>query len=134
VTDPWTPRPYRVPLNVPIGAREGQAESIPLVGILGFLGISSILVMVVLTHAIGRVAGPAWIAVGLIIYWTYRRRSGLPLAHSVHRDWDKEQLQVYHDAGEIEILEEFAENLERRNRLHATLPAGANGAPSGGRA
>jgi basic amino acid/polyamine antiporter, APA family len=137
VIDPWTPRPYRVPLNLRIGSADGQLIYLPIVGILGFLGISSILVMVVLTHQIGRIAGPAWIIVGLIIYWTYRRRSDLPLIHSVHHDWDREQLQVYRDSGEIEILEEFEENLKRRDRLHAAQTgaqsSGATGAPTGGR-
>lgn len=131
VKDPWTPRPDRVPLNVRIGACPGQAESIAIVGILGFLAISSILAMGVLTHAVGRVAGPTWIVFGLIIFWTYRQRSGLPLTGSTHRDWDVEQLQVYHDAGEIEIIEEFAASPERRNWRRAARPAGLNGAPAG---
>ncbi|HVC32861.1 MAG TPA: APC family permease [Chloroflexota bacterium] len=115
--DPWTPRPFRVPLNVRVGGKGGQPVYLPIVGVIGFLGISSILFMVVLTHTIGRIAGPSWIVLGLVLYWAYRQRAGLPLFGTVTHDWDREQTDVYRDAGEIGILEEFEENLERRNRF-----------------
>ena len=128
--DPWTPRPYKVPLNIPMRGKDGEVRLLPIVGILGFLGISSILLMVVLTHAIGRIAGPAWIIVGLIIYFWYRHRSGLPLRKSLRRNWVQEQLEVYEDAGEGELADELRENLERKQRLYgesgivSTLPIG----------
>lgn len=117
VKDPWTPRPFRVPLNIRIGGTDGQGIYLPIVGVLGFLGISSILFMVVLTHSIGRIAGPAWIVFGLIIYAIYRKRAGLSFLGNFFHDWDREQIDVYRDAGEIGIMEEFEENLERRDRL-----------------
>ncbi len=117
IKDPWTPRPYRVPGNVPVRGAEGQPTAIPIVGILGFFGISSILVMVVLTHTIGRIAGPAWILLGLGIYWLHRKRANLPLFGNYPHDWEREQIEVYRSAGEIEMMEEFEENLQRRNRL-----------------
>ena len=116
VKDPWTPRAFRVPWNVRIGSRGPQSIYIPIVGVIGFIGISSILFMVVLTHTIGRIAGPAWILIGLIIFWIHRRRANLPLVHSVPHDWTREQLEVYREAGEIGIAEEYEENLERRSR------------------
>ncbi|HEX9016838.1 MAG TPA: hypothetical protein VF960_12675, partial [Chloroflexota bacterium] len=119
IKDPWTPRPFKVPLNVRVPSRNGQA-ALPIVGILGFLGISTIIVMVVATHDIGRIAGPGWIILGLAIFWIYRKWAGLPLLHSTHHDWEKEQLQVYQNAGEIEMLEEYQENLQRRDRLAAS--------------
>jgi APA family basic amino acid/polyamine antiporter len=117
VKDPWTPRPFRVPFNVRIAGGDGPEIALPIVGVLGFLGVSSIVVMVVLTHTIGRIAGPAWLIAGVLLYALYRRRVGLPVLRSIHRDWDAEQLAVYRDAGELEILEEFEENLQRRQRL-----------------
>ncbi|MGH2460540.1 MAG: APC family permease, partial [Chloroflexota bacterium] len=117
VKDPWTPRPFRVPLNVLVGRKEGQPIYLPIVGVLGFLGISSILFLVVLTHSIGRIAGPAWIVLGLILFWIYRHRIGCPFLGNYPHDWDREQIAVYRDAGELGILEEFEENLERRDRL-----------------
>src|SRR5579859_4239399 len=98
-TDPWTPRPFKVPLNIRFRGRDGETRLLPIVGILGFLGISSILILVVLTHTIGRIAGPAWIVVGLLIYSWYRRRNKLPIGKTIKRDWEKEQLLVYEDAG-----------------------------------
>jgi APA family basic amino acid/polyamine antiporter len=126
VKDPWTPRPFRVPLNVRIKSEDGQPVYLPIVGILGFLGISSIIFMVVLTHAIGRIAGPSWVLGGLALYFLYRKRSGRPLLGSARHNWQKEQMAVYRDAGELEILEEFEENLDRRDRL-----VGAPSAPKG---
>jgi APA family basic amino acid/polyamine antiporter len=125
VKDPWTPRPFRVPLNVRIRGERGTGVYLPIVGILGFIGISLILVMVVLTHTIGRIAGPAWILLGFCFFIIYRRRVGLPVFGSVHHDWDREQVEVYCEAGENEMAEEFEENLKMRDRLIASQ----NGAP-----
>lgn len=116
-TDPWTPRPFKVPLNIKLRGKDGETHLLPIVGILGFLGISSILVMVVLTHAIGRIAGPAWIVLGLIIFFWHRHRSNLPLRKTLKRDWEKEQLDVYKDAGEYDLADEFRENLVRKHHL-----------------
>jgi APA family basic amino acid/polyamine antiporter len=116
--DPWTPRPFKVPLNIRIRGKDGEVRLLPIVGILGFLGISSILVLVVLTHAIGRIAGPAWIVMGLLIYSWHRHRNKLPFKKTLKHDWEKEQLDVYQDAGEYELADEFRENLERKRQLH----------------
>lgn len=116
-TDPWTPRPFKVPLNIRFRSKDGETRLLPIVGILGFLGITSIIVMVVLTHAIGRIAGPVWIVLGLIIFIWHRRRNKLPVRKSLKHNWEKEQLMVYEDAGEHELAEEFRENLARKRRL-----------------
>ncbi len=116
--DPWTPRPFKVPLNIRFRGKDGETRLLPIVGILGFLGISSILVLVVLTHAIGRIAGPAWIILGLLIYIWHRRRNKLPVKKSLKRNWEKEQMHVYEDAGEYELADELKENLARKRRLH----------------
>src|SRR6266849_4738866 len=119
--DPWTPRPFKVPLNIKIRGKDGEIRLLPIVGILGFLGISSILILVVLTHSIGRIAGPAWIVLGLLIYFWHRRRNKLPFRKTLKRDWTKEQLDVYEDAGEFELADELRENLERKRRLGGEL-------------
>jgi APA family basic amino acid/polyamine antiporter len=116
-TDPWTPRPFKVPLNIPLRMKDGETRFLPIVGILGFIGISSIVVLVVLTHAIGRIAGPAWIVLGLLIYVWHRRRNKLPVGKSLPRKWEKEQLLVYEDAGEHDLADELRENLARKRRL-----------------
>jgi APA family basic amino acid/polyamine antiporter len=116
--DPWSPRPFKVPLNIRIKGKDGETRMLPIAGILGFLGISSIVVMVVLTHAIGRIAGPAWILLGLGIYIWHRRRNKLPVRKSLKHNWEKEQLAVYEDAGEHDLAEEFRENLARKRKLY----------------
>ncbi len=116
-TDPWTPRPFKVPLNIRLRGKDGEVRLLPIVGVLGFLGISSILILVVLTHTIGRIAGPAWIVGGLLIYSWHRRRNKLPIRKSLKRDWEREQLEVYEDAGEYDLADEFRENIARKRRL-----------------
>src|SRR6266699_4150992 len=116
--DPWTPRPFKVPLNIRLRGKDGETRLLPIAGVLGFLGISSILFLVVLTHSIGRIAGPAWIILGILIYSWYRRHRKLPIRKSLKRNWEKEQLLVYEDAGVHDLADEFRENLERKRRLH----------------
>jgi len=116
--DPWTPRPFKVPLNIRIRGKDGETRLLPIAGMLGFLGISSILFLVVLTHSIGRIAGPAWIIGGLLIYTWYRRHNKLPIRKSLKRNWEKEQLLVYEDAGEYDMADEYRENIDRKSRLH----------------
>jgi APA family basic amino acid/polyamine antiporter len=112
-TDPDTPRSFRVPWNVEV-RRGGESYQLPIVGVLGLLGIFSLLVVVIITHPIGRIAGPVWIALGIIGFAFYRRKRGLPITKSVPRDWAAEQLAVYEESGEHELAEEFRENLIRR--------------------
>jgi APA family basic amino acid/polyamine antiporter len=116
--DPWTPRPFKVPLNIRLRGKDGMVRLLPIAGVLGFLGISSILFLVVLTHSIGRIAGPSWIVLGLLIYFWHRRRNKLPFRKSLKRNWTKEQLLVYEDAAEHDLADELRENLERKRRLH----------------
>src|SRR2546423_5637466 len=116
-TDPWTPRPFKVPLNIRLRGKEGEVRLLPIVGVLGFLGISSILILVELTHSIGRIAGPAWIIGGLLIYFWHRRRNKLPIRKSLKRNWEREQLEVYEDAGEYDLADEYRENIARKRRL-----------------
>lgn len=114
-TDRETPRTFRVPWNVTI--RWGnEVYQVPIVGVLGLLGISSVLFMVILTHPIGRVAGPVWIASGVIGFYIYRRKRGLPFFRPKYRDWAKEQLAVYEESGETELAEEYREALRQHVR------------------
>lgn len=114
LNDPLTPRKFKIPLNIPLRYK-GHKTDFPIVGVLGFLGIFSILVFVLLTHPIGRIAGPAWLLVGLGGYLLYRRRKKLPLAHSMKRDWYAEQRAILIGAGELELLDEYKENYAKSN-------------------
>jgi APA family basic amino acid/polyamine antiporter len=114
--DPDTPRTFRVPWNVPV-RRPEQTYWVPIVGIIGLLFLCAVLVMVVLTNPIGRVAGPLWVVAGLVFYYFYRRHRKLPILGSIERDWSKEQLEVYVESGELGLAEEYRTALRRRQRL-----------------
>jgi APA family basic amino acid/polyamine antiporter len=86
------------------------------VGVLGLIGIGTVLISAVLTHPIGRVAGPLWVGLGLVLYYFYRRSQGRPFFGSIPRDWSSQQLQVYVESGETELADEYREALERRRR------------------
>ena len=80
--------------------------------VIGFVGIFAILIFTLITHPIGRIAGPSWIAMGLIIYFIYRYRKGLPRFHSVKHDWRTEQVGILRRAGELELMDEYIANLK----------------------
>ena len=117
-SDPYTPRPYKVPLNVRWKRKDGSVVEIPILGFLGLLGVSTIFTTVIITHEIGRIAGPAWILICLIYYVVFRHRNGLPIFGSVPHDWEREQIEVLTKAEEFESLEEYKQALTRRDRMH----------------
>lgn len=125
-TDQETPRSFKVPWNVRVRVR-GTVAEVPIVGVLGLIGISSVLVMVVLTHPIGRVAGPIWIGLGILGYFWYRRHRGLPLLGTRDRDWPARQLAVYRESGETELEEEYREALRHRARRESAPGARPRG-------
>ena len=116
--DPITPRPYRVPLNVRWRYR-GEAVDIPVLGFLGIAGVSLILFEVILTHQIGRVAGPGWVILCLAYYAWYRRRQGYPIWGSLRREWEADQVAILTSAEEFELLEAYKFALAARNKERA---------------
>ena len=114
--DPYTPRPYKVPGNLPFRRKDGTVVDVPIFGFIGFLGVTAIFVTVLITHDIGRVAGPAWLALCIAYYLVFRRRNGLPLLGSIKHDWEQEQVDVLTRAEEYELLEEYKQALARRDR------------------
>jgi hypothetical protein len=84
--------------------------------VIGFLGIFSILIDTMITHEIGRVAGPTWIIIGFIGYLFYRRHKGLPMFRSRPQDWYAQQVTILKDAGELESMDELIEKLRVRGR------------------
>ena len=114
-SDPYSPRPYKVPLNIRLRYK-GRKISFPVLGIIGTLGVSTILFMVVLTHAIGRIAGPAWVGLCFVYYAWYRKKAGLPLLKSIKRDWESEQIKVLTSAEEYDLLEQYKLALAERDK------------------
>lgn len=112
--DPLTPRKFKIPLNFPMQFN-GEAVEFPIIGIIGFIGIFSILIFVLITHHIGRIAGPSWLILGVIIYAFYRKRQGLPVFTSRNRNWSKDQVQILKNAGELELMDELIKKLKDRS-------------------
>jgi len=111
--EPLAPRRFKIPLNIPVRYR-GERVEIPIIGILGFFGIFAILTFVLLTHDIGRIAGPMWVVLGLCSYLVYRRIKGLPLWRSQPRDWAREQVGILRDSGELELMDDYLGKLRAR--------------------
>lgn len=69
IKEPNLPRPFKIPLNIHIRGRE-----IPVTAIIGGLATFVTWFIVVYTHEIGRIVGFAWLGIGLLVYYIYRRR------------------------------------------------------------
>jgi APA family basic amino acid/polyamine antiporter len=72
IKKPEMKRPFRAPLNIPFGR-----YSIPLTAIIGALATFSVWCLVIITKPQGRYLGFAWMIFGLIMYFSYRKRSKL---------------------------------------------------------
>jgi APA family basic amino acid/polyamine antiporter len=76
---PKIKRPFKSPLNIPIG----RGRSIPVTAILGALTTLSVWVLVVITKPQGRYLGLAWIIFGLAMYFRHRKQFNLSPTGSV---------------------------------------------------
>ena len=119
--DPYTPRPYKVPLNIK-WRTGGRIVEVPALAILGLLGVSSIFVTVIITHEIGRIVGPLWIAVCLVYYAWYRWHNGLPVRGNTWHDWEQEQVDVLTDAQEFDSLVAYKQALNERDSKLGKTP------------
>ena len=79
VRQPDHERPYRAPWNVGI-----RGYSIPLTAVLGGIGTFGAWISVLVLHSEARIAGVAWMVVGLTGYLLYRRHIGID-PRRVHR-------------------------------------------------
>ncbi|TMC28863.1 MAG: APC family permease [Chloroflexi bacterium] len=114
--DPFTPRPYKMPLNIRI-TYKGNQVWFPVLGVLGFLGVLFFLVMVVLTHQYARIVGPLWVLAAIGLFAMYRRKRGLPIFKTLPRDWVTATRRVLLEAEEFQSLEEYDAALqEHRER------------------
>jgi APA family basic amino acid/polyamine antiporter len=113
--DPYSPRPYKMPFNVTVEYK-GRKVDFPVLGLLGLFGVSAIFFEVILTHEIGRVAGPSWILLCFSYYAWYRKRHGLPIFQTLERDWEQEQAEVLLSAEEYDLLEQYKVALGEKER------------------
>jgi len=114
--DPFTPRPYKMPLNIRI-TYKGNQVWFPVLGVIGFLGVLFFLVMVLLTHQYARIVGPLWVLAAIGLFAMYRRKRGLPIFKTLPRDWVTATRRVLLEAEEFQSLEEYDAALqEHRER------------------
>jgi APA family basic amino acid/polyamine antiporter len=66
--EPELVRPFRAPLNV-----RARGVDVPLPAVLGSVLTAAIWVVAMVTHPGARYAGPAWLALGLVVYLLVRR-------------------------------------------------------------
>src|SRR5205085_938096 len=71
--DPYTPRPYKMPINIRVNYK-GRYVWFPVLGVLGFLGVLFFLIMVLLTHQYARIVGPLWVLAAVALFAWYRRK------------------------------------------------------------
>ncbi len=66
---PELERPYRAPFNIPVG----KNRSLPVTAIIGAIGSFAVWILVIVTKPEGRNLGFLWLAIGLGIYFYYRK-------------------------------------------------------------
>jgi basic amino acid/polyamine antiporter, APA family len=122
MTDPLSPRKFRIPFNIPMRFR-GERVYFPVIAVIGFLGIFAILLFTLRTHPLGRIFGPSWLVVGLVLYLVYRNHRKLPLLGSQKRDWRRSQVDILLSAGELELMDEYIANVKASDARRAKVEA-----------
>jgi len=122
LTDPLSPRKFKIPLNIPMQFR-GERVEFPIVAVIGFVGIFSILIFTLFTHALGRIFGPSWLLLGLILYLVYRGYRRLPLLRSQKRNWRAVQVDILRRSGELELMDEYIANVKASDERRAQQEA-----------
>ena len=70
-TEPLLDRPFRIPLGV-----RWRGVEVPLPALLGATLTFAVWIAAMATHPAARYAGPAWLAIGLVLYVRVRRQLG----------------------------------------------------------
>ncbi|MBE9482657.1 MAG: APC family permease [Chloroflexi bacterium] len=73
---PELPHPFRIGWNIKIRGYE-----LPVTAILGLVATTIIWIIIFITQPYSRWVGIAWMVIGLIIYYLYRRKQHIPLTH-----------------------------------------------------
>ena len=119
-SDPYSPRPYKFPMNLKFKSRRaGHAIDVPVLGFLGALSVLFVFVEVVLTHKIGRIAGPSWVVLCFLYYAYFRKTNGYPVFGSLPRNWEADQRAILKSAEEFEMLEQYETALAARDKALA---------------
>ncbi|MGH2612588.1 MAG: amino acid permease, partial [Rhabdochlamydiaceae bacterium] len=67
-------RPFKVPLNIKIKGKE-----IPIPAVLGAISSFAVWMLIIITKPEGRYLGFAWIGLGLLMYFAYRRKKRMTI-------------------------------------------------------
>jgi APA family basic amino acid/polyamine antiporter len=118
LTDPLSPRKFKIPFNIPIRYR-GERVEFPIIAVIGFAGIFSILIFTLFTHPLGRIFGPTWLLLGLLFYLVYRRHRRLPILGSQKHNWRSAQADILRRAGELELMDEYHANVKASDERRA---------------
>jgi basic amino acid/polyamine antiporter, APA family len=78
VAEPDLARPYRAPLNVRI-----RGVEIPLPAVVGSIATFTVWIVAMATHPAARFAGPAWLAIGVVVFVAVRHAHGEGLMERV---------------------------------------------------
>ena len=78
IAEPDLPRPYRAPFNLTF-----RRVEIPLPAVVGSLLTFSVWIVAIATHPGARYAGPAWLAIGLVVFIAVRRFYGEGLTERI---------------------------------------------------
>ncbi|MHA2610432.1 MAG: APC family permease [bacterium JZ-2024 1] len=111
--DPLLPRPFSMPFNITLK----NGVRFPVLAVLGALGTLAMLIIILMTHPLGRVAGPLWLLGWIIYYIVFRVKSRLPIFASVPRNWIQEQLNLLESAEENESLETYLIRLKDQGKI-----------------
>lgn len=90
IRKPGLQRPFRAPLNIPLG----RGRSIPLTAVLGALGTLAVWITVIITKPDGRNLGFIWLAFGIAMFFLYRRKKHLGVMGRL--SIEKVKIPTYH--------------------------------------
>ncbi|EQB64132.1 MAG: hypothetical protein RBG1_1C00001G1711 [candidate division Zixibacteria bacterium RBG-1] len=119
-SDPYSPRPYKIPLNLNFKYKTLKVQ-FPILALVGMLAVGTIFSQIILTNKIGRIAGPLWVIACFVYYAWYRKKEGLPVFRSAKHDWEKEQIEVLTSAEEFDLLEQYKNSLAERDKKRVRL-------------
>lgn len=124
IKQPGMKRPFAIPFHLKLFGKK-----IPLTAVIGCLATLSVWIMIVLTKPEGRILGLTWMALGLAMYFYYRRKRGLEL-RSIRIEKVKvpylEPLEIKHILVSVHALKDhetiqLACEIAKRHSAHLTL-------------
>ena len=81
IRKPDMPRPFMIPWNLHLAGRK-----IPITAVVGGMGTLATWSIIAYAQPFGRTVGFIWMAVGIVAYYIYRRKLGLPLTKTAKRE------------------------------------------------